>query len=637
VAADDFAHLEKKLLEYVNVSGQAVYNNIDYLLYLILKECRNYALYGSTDSFLRYFNDFEASTYAGSNYLADTATNHPWISSDNATEQRYDMLTVLTSLAITFNARVFQADGKYWFMPMNIYQRKIDGDTVGSDPTLFGILANGTDETISVSDKLAFSSGMSITASNTNFAKLAGGTITYQAPLKKVLRTRTYRGNELIASVYDNDETNFGSALHNFADADITYFANQTFVAQVNTSLSINANGSATTSPGNLYFLRMELTFKVGTQYWTNSGWSSSAGVYNVTIDSFQANVGTSGGQGQTFIEIDELPSNQVGLDASVRYRVIQNLSGVDLTSSVTCPIMFSTLNITYGDIGAGPGDSVTYTATTSLDNQVEYNQEEVVMGPIQVDWFNGVFDSGEDFVSSQTATAYPIHRLGVREILANQQLPAQVKRGSFYSRNTYYYVWPYNLIVEGSDTFGIFELEYSANRREYSIERWRFNADFTNITMPTETVNSNNPQADYGLVTGGENRLIQQVLDVTDGSQPIYHVVRLIEHDNTTQYDIDIDDSNGYMYMNTWIGTGTGFGRIILPKVADNEGRMFRFKTDSTIGANAYYRVQLSASEIANGVTIDGASYAQMDRPYDGIAVLCYDGNWYVIQRKSK
>jgi hypothetical protein len=70
---------------------------------------------------------------------------------------------------------------------------------------------------------------------------------------------------------------------------------------------------------------------------------------------------------------------------------------------------------------------------------------------------------------------------------------------------------------------------------------------------------------------------------------------------------------------------------------VADNEGRYLRFKSDSTISATKNYRVTLYADEITAGVTIDGATSFAMDRSYDGIAVLCYDGQWYVIQRKEK
>ena len=90
-------------------------------------------------------------------------------------------------------------------------------------------------------------------------------------------------------------------------------------------------------------------------------------------------------------------------------------------------------------------------------------------------------------------------------------------------------------------------------------------------------------------------------------------------------------------MYMNSFTGATNGFGTIYLPKVADNEGRLLRFKSDDSISANQYYSITMDSSEYNNGVRIDGQRNFDMDRPYDGIAVLCYDDQWYVIQRKSK
>jgi len=110
-----------------------------------------------------------------------------------------------------------------------------------------------------------------------------------------------------------------------------------------------------------------------------------------------------------------------------------------------------------------------------------------------------------------------------------------------------------------------------------------------------------------------------------------------LIEHTGGSIYEIDYDDSNGFVYMNKYIDGANGTGNIRLPKVADNEGRYLRFKSDSTISATKNYRITLYPDEQTAGVRIDGNTSFAMDRSYDGIAVLCYDGQWYVIQRKQK
>jgi len=110
----------------------------------------------------------------------------------------------------------------------------------------------------------------------------------------------------------------------------------------------------------------------------------------------------------------------------------------------------------------------------------------------------------------------------------------------------------------------------------------------------------------------------------------------QLITCSSGSNHVIDVDSTNGFVYMTTWTGSN-GFNRVYLPKVADNEGRMLRFKSDDTISANTYYRITVNSDDYTNGTRIDGQAYFQMDRSYDGITVMCYDGDWFVIQRKEK
>jgi hypothetical protein len=75
---------------------------------------------------------------------------------------------------------------------------------------------------------------------------------------------------------------------------------------------------------------------------------------------------------------------------------------------------------------------------------------------------------------------------------------------------------------------------------------------------------------------------------------------------------------------------------RIILPPIAESHGRIIAFHSDSTITANTYVELQPNGGDV--GTTIDGAASLDFNRNYDGITILGHrDGNWYVIQRKSK
>ena len=107
---------------------------------------------------------------------------------------------------------------------------------------------------------------------------------------------------------------------------------------------------------------------------------------------------------------------------------------------------------------------------------------------------------------------------------------------------------------------------------------------------------------------------LIQEINDVTHSSGSTYNV-----------QDTD------YMIFNTWSG-GTGTATVNLPRAADNEGRLLRFKSDGTISANTSINVVPQSGE-----SVDGNGEFAFDRDYDGIMLLAHNDNWFIIQRKAK
>ena len=635
-ASDDLSYLDEITTEeFDNIT---LPDGIIGAVWACLSFTRQFAQYDSTDSVLRYFNDFEADGYTGSNYLDDTAFFYPAIYDPNSNSTKYyTIYELLRSLAITFNARVFQAEGKWWFLPLNVLKRRADGDSVGVDFNMFGMLKNGSAETINFATQLAFNSEMVQAINSTNVVKMAGGTITYSPGVKKVSRRRLYRGNTEILFLGDFDATfNATSPQLSFADNDIVYYSGQSFTIELSTQITIAGTG-ASENPANNYLLRADITFQVGTQFWTNSGWSSTSGAYSIVLGQWQYGNGLDLGTGYITIETDPLPSDQTGLDTNFRYRIFNGF-GSEQTSSVTVDFLSILWRVLYGQVGQGPGDAALYTATTSLNNQLEILQDSIITGGVSVNWYSGNFDVGSLFVSSQTATAYPIHRLGVREILAYNQLPTQVRRGTLYARNVNVYLHPFSIIQKSTRNFAIHEFEYSANRREYSLERFWIVSNSSNITLPVVDVESDNPQADYGASTGNvANKLATDLERITTGANTVIQQIIRVDHSSGSTYTVDVDDTNGFMYMNRWVDTANGNGTIYLPKVADNEGRMLRFKSDDSITANDYYVISVDSAEFTNGVRIDGNQSFTMNRSYDGIAVLCFNDQWYVIQRKAK
>lgn len=256
------------------------------------------------------------------------------------------------------------------------------------------------------------------------------------------------------------------------------------------------------------------------------------------------------------------------------------------------------------------------------------------------------------EWKSSQTAGPLNIHRLGVNEALARQKFATKIHRGTVTN-----VVEMWHTIVEDNDYYVPFQVSISMNRRETTIERYKIAFDSSGITSADDT-----PRSDGIFRTGVMDLISSSALTVTQQVQqakltaggfpadftggramqqtssvgPLYHRVKLIEHSGGAVHEIATEHAT-YVYMNTYIDSANGTGIIRLPRVDENEGRMFRFKSDGTIGANKNYRIALSTDEQTNGVRIDGQTSFPMARDYDGIAVLCYDGQWYVIQRKEK
>jgi hypothetical protein len=111
-------------------------------------------------------------------------------------------------------------------------------------------------------------------------------------------------------------------------------------------------------------------------------------------------------------------------------------------------------------------------------------------------------------------------------------------------------------------------------------------------------------------------------------GAYFINHLV--ITHSDDSTYQVEDTE---YIMFNTWDG-GNGKADIFLPPSTENEGRLLRFKSDSTISQQHSITLNPYSGDSA---TIDGDLTVNFNRSYDGITLLCHGANWYIIQRKSK
>jgi hypothetical protein len=101
------------------------------------------------------------------------------------------------------------------------------------------------------------------------------------------------------------------------------------------------------------------------------------------------------------------------------------------------------------------------------------------------------------------------------------------------------------------------------------------------------------------------------------------------VENRDGSTYDVSSTDA---LIFNSWAGPN-GSSTINLPSTTGNDGRIIRFKSDSTISANTYVRIR--PDDVSE--TIDGATSYDFNRSYDGLSILCHDSKWFIIQKKEK
>ena len=83
-------------------------------------------------------------------------------------------------------------------------------------------------------------------------------------------------------------------------------------------------------------------------------------------------------------------------------------------------------------------------------------------------------------------------------------------------------------------------------------------------------------------------------------------------------------------MIYATWSG-GSGIHTLVLPSAVTYPYRTIRICNDATIGAQDKIHVEGHSAE-----TIDGASFYNINKAYNGILCWSDGSNWIVIQAKS-
>ena len=646
-AADDLGNLQ--YVKHDSTGG----GDVPTLLLQCLNRTRATHLW-STDNFLYYVNDFKAVVYTGSNQLIDTGISNLSLGNpdSNGVDQYYSTFEILESLTKVFNARLFQSDGVWWFLPLGA--QKFDP----TELTVEGKQKDGTDIT-----QQLFASDRPF---NATLERLRGYQYSGLVPLKEVRRTRKYNGNYPL--IYDNlyTETEFGNTLE---DTDVDYLQDTEFLITGTFNYEYDGDGVAT---GDNIVARVMLRFlvKVGTQYlqrdaqftettldfqlgalddgvleytshvYSNPQWTATPEYYEVVSYVFNRN---EGGEVTMPIVINTpaLPSDQTGMDLTVTIVGIDEDGAFDSNLVSTSAADFK-ISVLRADLlgNNALGDEVVFTATNSDTARGEIDQGLCLFGDGETQNADGVIrvTVGVNAVPvtqwqslNYTGTGVGINRLGVQEILAGQRISTPIQRGTVYGSDLK--MW--QTLDDTAGDFALFQFTFTARSVETELEAFLVARDATTVTTAIgDAIDVVDPIThNPGLgVTGATEALNRTLLIGEDsyGSRVQYRTATVTNRAGTTYNVRPID----YMIMNTWSG-GNGASIIYLPLVADNEGRSIQFHSDGTIAANQYVSLRPNTGD--TGVTIDGATSYDFNRAYDGVTILCHNSNWYLIQKKEK
>jgi hypothetical protein len=504
-ATDDLGNLQRLLFNPSDGSGfNEIRTPVEHMLQ-ILNQMRTENLWGATDGFFRYVNDVEMDGYTGTDWLGEVQLDNPFVMDDCEIyegNRGYNSYEIFESIARSLNARVFQANGYWWFMPANCYLRAANSDDWTSD--VIQLDKSGATAALTTGETAELQNGY-VNETDDNFVKMAGGIITYLPPLKRVRRTRNYFGNQLAVTQYSEGITTGDNLTYN--DSDRTYIQGIGFALSGACQIALSA-ASVSNAPFNNAFIQIQATIQCGSLYYRNTGWESTAGEYVLSIAQFNQSDGFDAGLPWS-ITTDALPSQQVALDVTIQLRIISAL-GTDITSNYTSDdlILTSGIQLT-GDQGL-LGDDILFEAETSDDNRIEINQGSVLHGDPEGTILGSAFPVpygnfslsgyGNTYTSSQTSTAVSLHRLGVSEAMAHGQFPTQIRKGRFFGRR--FEMW--QTIKEGTQYFAPFEFQSVANSCETDVQRWLLAYDDTNVTSSELAVNNDNGSVDPALFNFG-------------------------------------------------------------------------------------------------------------------------------------
>lgn len=502
-------------------------------------------LWSGTDVVLNFYEDFIGDEYkdhigAGQNQQLNNAKiEHSTFHNldEDGIKQYHNTYEVLESIAKTFNASIYMAEGVFWLVPLGTAQTHADNMAVHHE-----LAANGTVTYNTVSNTEVYTA---FGNNSTTFEKLAGWERTSAPAFKEVKRVRDYQGDKPIlrdsfygegsfsaTTVIDDEDASYSSGVQYAITGIISYRhpgsfgtadADRACHLQIDFKLRVGDAG------GTERYLKRDVSFNeditasytsvnsISPPAWSfltyevpnhsEATWSATADTYAYSTQPFDKKFGTDVpfNTGEWYREqftiiTPELPADADGLQLSAGVKGIapDGTEDTALIDLLPGPISIGIQDLSvfiYDSENTQQTKQVEIKATNSTDARYYMSQGATLIGDKitendlgAITIFNGTtYVDSTEWTSGQSSTAeLSINGLGVRERLGANQQARRIERGTLY-RTGSKWIHPYTILQNADHSNNYYQvvgLNFVAARSEYDIACMYLSRNIIGITV---------------------------------------------------------------------------------------------------------------------------------------------------------